>query len=296
MFSHFQNGSPHCASYDTALMIFDRCSKTPTGRQRKAQDAGVPLVDNGRSRWVRKDAAGSIRFRLYNTDVVIYHADGSVTLDPHPSVTTSTFSWPLTPGGLTLAADGTITVNGHDDGFICKGREVTFKRDAPGRLWRVASGELMSFTDSKVDTIALRAAKVAHNLFDFKGWLEMALIHKGARAHNNNHRGWRRDDTFGRQDTRDEFYQALADKQLLAALELVPYLSDKSRNSFGRNIEGFGADAVDWARIDLCLAQRIGAISFEERTQIPVKAYRTMLKRAKQMQNKSIPGCWNMGW
>lgn len=290
MFAGFQRSSPHCASYDTALMIFDRCSKTPTGRQRKAQDAGFPLVDNGHSRWVRKDAAGSIRFRLYSTDVVTYHADGSVTLCPHPSVTTSAFSWPLTPDRLILNGDGTITVNGRDDGFVCKGNEVTFKRD-DGGLWRVTEGKLMPFTDARVDNRALRAAKVAHNLLDFKGWLEMALIHKGARAHDNNYRDWRRDDF----DT-EAFYQALASRQLLAALEFVPYLNDNSRRSFGREIKGFGADAVDWARIDLCLAQRVGAISYEEHTQIPVKTYRAMRKRVTQLINKSIPGCYGMGW
>lgn len=287
MFTRFQRGSPHCSSYDTALAIYDCCSKTPTGLQRKARSYGYPLVDSGHSRWVRKDAAGSIRFRLYSTDVVVYHADGSVTLCPYPSVTTSAFSWPLTPDGLILDGDGTITVNGRDDGFICKGNEVTFKRDY-GCPWQVASGRLVPFTDAKVDSRALRAAKVAHNLPDFKGWLEMALIHKGALTQKN--AAWR--DGF---DT-EAFYQALANRQLLAALEFVPYLNDNSRRSFGRDIKGFGANAVDWARIDLCLAQRIGAISYEEHTQIPVKAYRTMRKRMQQMQRKSVPGCYGMGW
>ena len=290
----FSGRSPHigrCTSYATAHALWERRSKTRTGRDRKLSTYGYPMVEvaggNGHVRWVRKDRANSIRFRLYDTDVVTYREDGSVSLESWPSALTCDFAWSLTPDGIHLNADGTIDLNGRTArAVVCSG-SVTLKR--VDHFWEVVGGRPKTFTDIRVDRRALRVAALAHNLPDFKGWLDMALIHKGAHRRGN-------DADFGLLKVRDEFFQALANKQFLAAVKLVPYLSDRARYSFGRSIEGFGADAVDWAKIELHLAHNIGATTTEDHTIIPASTYRSMVRRVKQMQSKGIPGAWTLGW
>lgn len=49
---------------------------------------------------VRKNRAGDIVFRLYATDVVTYHADGSLSLDPYSSSLTNRVVNDLTPPGI----------------------------------------------------------------------------------------------------------------------------------------------------------------------------------------------------
>lgn len=45
----------------------------------------------------------SIAFRLHGTDVVVYHPDGTITLNAYPSVSTDMFARSLTPSGISTS-------------------------------------------------------------------------------------------------------------------------------------------------------------------------------------------------
>lgn len=89
-------------NYAKARKVFEACKLTPTGRQRKVTDNGYPLGLSRKSvTWVH-EFDGKIAFRLYDTDVVIWHPDNSFEVENYGTSTTTGFADRFTPRGIHL--------------------------------------------------------------------------------------------------------------------------------------------------------------------------------------------------
>jgi hypothetical protein len=183
-------------SYETACQALERASKTPTGRARVEKQDGyhLGLNRNHGVTWVRAmgTARESIAFRLYDTDVVIWNADNSVTIDNHGSVTTSEFARRFLPRGIHLSYP--TTVRGHTGGHrgiyyntdvpegsywgaqkLCFGGLVTFHQQGADWLPDEDSVEPFNFLD--LDRKGARAVARDYPFKDFESWLSMAPHH-----------------------------------------------------------------------------------------------------------------------
>lgn len=171
-------------SYDDALAMHDKATRTPTGKQRFAQSYGYPLGTQGKTgvRMVRKTAGGDVILRLYETDCVTWHPDNSFTIGSWASKTTGEFISALTPVRVNASCDITYHTTPYSDwrdywkhARVCHG-DVTFRPMGDG-LWAPDEATCTPFTDVRVDATKTRAIAKAHNLTDFEMWLSMAPRH-----------------------------------------------------------------------------------------------------------------------
>lgn len=88
---------PGVRSYARALYLYDR-----TAPWRGDADKITRPLGNRRARHMtfRKLEDGSIAFRLYATDVVTWHPDNSVTINPYSTASTNAFANRLLPSGV----------------------------------------------------------------------------------------------------------------------------------------------------------------------------------------------------
>jgi hypothetical protein len=118
---------------------------------------------------VRKDPDDSIAFRLYETDVVTYHPDNSLTIEPYSSMTTTRFARAYSPswlstwfgsplGALVCVEDRYYQTDYQAITFVCT--EGVWAPRAP-----------RPFDVPYVDRTAGRAALRAHGYPDFRDWL-----------------------------------------------------------------------------------------------------------------------------
>lgn len=279
-----------CTDYAAAHALWERRSKTPTGRQRKLDYyRGYPLADaaggGGHVRWVRK-VGESIVFRLYGTDMVTYHPDGSIRVGYYASVTTAKFVSPLLPDGLYLGSDGVLTVNGghfwdspsRPEAVVCKGQVLLRREDD---LWQIdePASTLHAFSEVQIDRKEVRFHWKRLNLDAFREACHVALAHTRQAMHGN-------EVDITDRVVVERLFQALADGRYRDALECVPYKNRDQRYAFGRHIEGFGVDAIDWAGIEVALAERVDAITQVERKIMPATKYRTALRRVRQVKKR----------
>lgn len=86
------------SSYITALSEWQT-----TMPWRGSTDDNVRPLDSRKKKHmtIRKLNDESIALSLYNTDVVVYHPDDSITFTPHQSISTDVFARALTPNGIS---------------------------------------------------------------------------------------------------------------------------------------------------------------------------------------------------
>ena len=180
-------------SYATAEAALERAMLTPTGRRRTEKEYGFHLgmSSNHGVTWVRKDDDGTINFRLYDTDVVIWYPDNSFVVDNFGTVTTSGFARTFLPGGISLAHPVTIRGNtgGHrgiyygvDRGdsywgtrMVCFGGLPRFRQH--GEDWLPDEDTLDTVKFPELDQRAARELSREYPFKDFEAWLSMAPLH-----------------------------------------------------------------------------------------------------------------------
>lgn len=200
------------SSYETAREALERASLTPKGRQRTAKQYGFHL---GMSRnhgvtWVREDVDGSIVFRLYDTDVVVWYPNGAVGIENFGSVTTSDFAQRFLPAGLHLrypverrgacgGDKGIVYAPTSDTPWegrrICFGDFVLFHPDGGGWVPDESTCEAMEFPDLTGST---RELSKRYSLSDFELWLPAA-----AALLNIEHDSWDVDECAAALERRD---------------------------------------------------------------------------------------------
>ena len=150
-----------------------------TKRRRRPMPKGeYPLGGHHKSvTWVRELSDGSIAFKLYDTDVVTWHPDGSVSLDNFGTVTTTSFASRFLPRGIHLrhetrgGGDNGITFNAPDGRtMICQGYSTL--RPVDGGWWpdEEILPEFALVSLGKADLPELPWG-------DFTTWLEVAPAH-----------------------------------------------------------------------------------------------------------------------
>ena len=133
---------PGCNTYVGALNIHTQAA-VPRNKE-NWPDGTRPLDTPRMQHYAVRREGDTIFFRLYSTDVVVWHGPTSVTLDSsHDSVMTRAFADNFLPNGIGLCAfreEGyVVKLQGHSrDDFKLFLRGVhTFERD--GLLWNVVS-------------------------------------------------------------------------------------------------------------------------------------------------------------
>lgn len=182
------------ASYADAQAVFEKFSKTPTGKQRKEQTNGfhLSMSSNHGVTWVRERADQAIAFQLYDTDVVAWYPDNSVVVCNYGSVTTSRFASRFLPGGIWLnhpttrhGVEGghrTISfrsemVQSHWEHRTCCGSHVRFVHDTKADAWLPDETTLDEMHFPVLDQRAAREISREYSLRDFDMWLSMAPRH-----------------------------------------------------------------------------------------------------------------------
>jgi hypothetical protein len=180
-------------SYADAQRVFANAGRTPTGKARRpielacaggGESFPLGLTKRGQTRVIRYGADESIAFRLYETDVVTWHPDGSVAIENFGTVTTSGFASNFAPFHLYHP----VTRRGGDGGHkgigyaaadgtrrICWGGAVRFRPDGDG--WTPDQDTLDTIDFPVLDRRASRALPKRFNLADFRMWLSMAPRH-----------------------------------------------------------------------------------------------------------------------
>ncbi len=186
-----------CSDYEGARRALEKASRTPKlKRLRQPKQFGYHL-GMGRNHgvtWVREEDDGSIVFRLYETDVVIWHPDNSVEIENYGTVTTGTFARTFLPADISLCHPTTRRGEsaGHRGVHYCADRGPEAPRYG---LWAYCWGSLPRFRqhgdvwlpdEDTLDTIELptlgdvkarRELATRYNLRDFEMWLSMAPMH-----------------------------------------------------------------------------------------------------------------------
>lgn len=168
MFGNLDTSSiPTIDSYGKAVLFYQRVKPW-----RGSGDTNLRPMHKSRRRHMtmRKANDGSIVFTLYNTDVVTWHPDNSITVKPYPSTTTDKFANAVLPDGVYPRFNGALGSSlymrhaGHDVmiGDIARLRQMDDK-------WYVVDG-VKPITVPVLDKQKAREACVASRLNDFLVW------------------------------------------------------------------------------------------------------------------------------
>lgn len=170
---------PRIRSYKEALTHFD--SVTPLSS----------LGDNIRPLCARRDTSkqiinygDKIALRYHYTDVVVYHKDGTIVVEPYNSSNTAIFATALLPMGINAHIHkGDMYVSDVDGAYSPKHSKLVFRYD--GNNWKVDPESVKSFDTYKLDM--KRAAQTRKILKPFLEWRE-AAERVGARFRSVGHR------------------------------------------------------------------------------------------------------------
>lgn len=106
-FSCSTSGFPKIRSYESARKHFDSVTPwrswrfNPDGDERPIGDRTVKHNDGRQyNKAMRELADGSIAFRLFDTDCVVWHPNGELTITGYATMSTTAFVNSLTPGGI----------------------------------------------------------------------------------------------------------------------------------------------------------------------------------------------------
>lgn len=224
-------------SYETAVQALERASKTPTDKNRQAKPFGFHLGMNRNHgvTWVREEG-GDIIFRLYDTDVVIWHPDNSVEIENYGTVTTRDFVSRFIPRSIGLnvvVSRRHMPYEGGNKGFtyraraddnwydrrICQGYGNTVRFVESGDDVWLPDGDMlvpMKFLD--LDRKAAREIGKRFPWKEFELWLDMAPRHMDRFEHDY----W----------DLEECLEALEQRDFRKAARHLPLVEDK--DNFGR--------------------------------------------------------------
>lgn len=192
---------------------------------------------------IRKQRDGSIACQLHSTDVVLYNPDGSIDLQPYPSVSTDAFANAILPHGVRTSFNaGHIFV-------LYEGRSRHYQTGYSSthvlRLRRVDGGwDVQNAKPWKVPVIDQKAARgylKQTRYHEFKQWWEMRDVMEHTSTSPDN---WR-----------------YADRRHMTAAELMaggPELwatTPRSKTSVAYHWEGLRAD----------LLKSAGLLAYEEK-------------------------------
>jgi len=200
------------SSYAEARQVLENHRYTPKRkllRERKAYGYHLGMNHNYGVTWVRDESDESIAFRLYDTDVVTWNPDNSVTVENWGSVTTSDFAHQFLPYGISLRHE---TRDGGDRGLlfrrthngswwdrdICFGSAVTFEQQDED-VWTPREDTCDVFAmPGPVDQRGARELAKRYHLRDFELWLSMGPMHL-----NLEHEHWDRETCLAALEARD---------------------------------------------------------------------------------------------
>lgn len=133
---------------------------------------------NKRGQTIRKLNDGAIAMRLYHTDVVVYHPDGSITLTGHPSVSTDAFARALTPYHVsTIFNSGAgLVVYLHGRAYLMSEGTLRIARNEKDEWRPVDMNETKPFRKYVVNTKRKNAEAKYYNVSDFKSWLKARKV------------------------------------------------------------------------------------------------------------------------
>lgn len=207
--------------YESAVACYEAAQLTPERKLRREpdRDGYYPLTTNHKGPTRVGEEGGSIYFRLYRTDVVIWRPDGSVEIDNYGTVTTSAFAHRYLPAGIYLR---------HKIESLRRGKTLgsdhIWYADRPGvRSWsgRVCCGSLVRFVpqgdgaylpdEDTCDDMRLvdldrgKCRKVARqfHLRDFESWLSAAPAHLRGVGSGIEHEFWSLGDCLAALEVRD---------------------------------------------------------------------------------------------
>jgi hypothetical protein len=191
-----------CHDYESARRTLERTSVTPKRKLPRAEQQfgyHLGMGTNHGVTWVREmrdeGYEGAIAFRLYDTDVVIWHPDNSVEIDNFGTVTTGGFARTFLPSGLDLCHP-VERRNGPTGGHkgirycveqwhngrymqgtynLCFGGLPRFRQH--GEHWLPDEDTLDEIEFPEIaDRKAQRAVAQKYSLRDFDNWLAMAPL------------------------------------------------------------------------------------------------------------------------
>lgn len=307
--AHHSAKSVH--DYATAEAALERAMKTPTGKRRTEKPYGYHLGANNNHgvTWVRRDEKdGAIAFRLYDTDVVTWHPDGSVEIENYGTVTTSGFASRFLPRGFHLHHP--TTRRGDEVGH--RGIRYQAEPDRGDKSWqqerrerRIAFGGVVRFTpgeggawrvdEDTCDTVTLpgkvdqrKARELAkrYHLKDFEAWLSMAPRHMDI-------------EHVGRFDISD-CLDLLEKRNFKEAAAYLPLFADKE--SYGRYPTALPIDTPygkvvtmgSLARLKLALWDYEDIIQIDEAKHWSMAEFERRMMRVRQMDAAGA-NVWDLG-
>ena len=169
------SGIPTLRSYSEALLYWSNAHqwRNKTGEH----DPRALAKSYARKRHVniRKTGDGSITCRFYQTDVVTYHRDNSITIESFPSISTNSFANVLLPSPLRIMCNHSPSVIWTQDSAVGYkiGESFTIRKTDEG--WqpvRPSDPIYLYQLDRKRASLALRA----RGYHDFKMMVRAGLV------------------------------------------------------------------------------------------------------------------------
>lgn len=168
-------GTPQLGTWIKAL------SRWQATKPWRGGDENARPLDNSRRKThmtIRKLPDESIACRLYRTDVVVFHPDGTVTITPYASMSTSAFAQAVLGGwgcglGILFTHRLGCLVNISGAGWVRLVEATKFKqREGLLVAWEVLS-PTEPFEERVLDKVKARAALKNSRYRDYVAWLRM---------------------------------------------------------------------------------------------------------------------------
>lgn len=270
-------------SHAKALELLRTTSKTKFGKDRREFTNGYSM-NSKKTKFVRRNADGSVAFCLHQTDVVTWHPDDTVTIDNYGTKSTSEFASSFVSG---LSLHHPVTIRGEELGCssisygdwregrtVCFSDYVTFRQGDNG--WEPADPDLLrTVWYPELDRVKARKLAKQFHLRDFAIWLEVAPAHMRIE-----HTG------FDLQDCLD----ALEKRDFVLASMFLPLV--KELRGFGVNIKPLnfvtrrGDEHVTMAslgKLKLAMWEEEGALEKVGFTELPYEEFRRREQRAREL-------------
>ena len=291
-------------SYEEALAVLDKYSRTPKRnlpRERKPYGYHLGMNHNYGVTWVRKETDDSVCFRLYDTDVVSWNPDNSVTIENWGSVTTSDFARQFLPPGISLRHESR---NGGDRGItfrsgearevtsswgsyttyehsICFGSAVTFEEQ--GDVWLPRLDTCNTFAMPHIER-APRDWSKRYNLKDFENWTTMASVHMRLE-----HEGWDADTCADALQRRD-FRTAACHMPSIEINDRAWGMRERIRPLPIVTRRGDAVTPACFQKLRMALLCRDGYMRATSHTTLPLKDYEKGMGRVRQLRKLGAIG------
>lgn len=184
------NHLPQILNVAHAETIFNK--RKPWRNPRHGNENARPLDNFSRNKKhmaLVKHEDGSYSCRLYETDLIRYHADGRITITAYPTQSSVAFVNSILPSGLSVAFydDANVVHMYHydeanyvfaDGQFYQIGEQVTVRKDEAGAWVIVDLNDTLPWVERVISRAAYRKALASVGYYEFLTW------HKAARALN----------------------------------------------------------------------------------------------------------------